>query len=351
MRAATTLTVGGGVSALALAIALGGCGKIKQPDPADAGKVRAEAKRQRAACASSTAYDRLKGILFDQAIDQQQGDRSNLDTLADYSLARMEEPVVKGRDAALDITRCQGRFILELPPGAERAFAGERRLQADIAYTAQAAADGNGLVYQLEGAEQIVAKLAAFTLTSGAYRPPPAIDDRQAQSDVTEPTAIARADLPAPRPRAAPTPSAPAAEARPMPPARPRTAASAENTEAVASKSNTASPVSSTGAAGERTVRAFYNALGTGNGTTASAQIIPEKRSSRAFSPEAISRFYGPLPEPIRLTAIAPLAGGAYRVSYRYSAGRSRCNGSAIVRLTNRGGRDLIRSIQALNGC
>ena len=83
----------------------------------------------------------------------------------------------------------------------------------------------------------------------------------------------------------------------------------------------------------------------------ASAQIIPEKRSSRAFSPEAISRFYGRLPEPVRVTAIVPLVRGAYRVNYRYSTGRSHCNGSAVVTLTNRGSRDLIRSIRALSGC
>ena len=72
---------------------------------------------------------------------------------------------------------------------------------------------------------------------------------------------------------------------------------------------------------------------------------------SSTLSPGAISRFYGQLPEPLKLTAIVPVAGGAFRVTYRYSAGRSRCNGSAVVRLTNRGGRNLIRSIQALTGC
>jgi hypothetical protein len=57
------------------------------------------------------------------------------------------------------------------------------------------------------------------------------------------------------------------------------------------------------------------------------------------------------LPEPVRLTGLVPLSGDTYRVSYRYAAGRSRCNGSAVVRVTQRDGRDLIRSIRALNGC
>src|SRR4051812_5581510 len=174
MRAVTKLATGGGV-ALALALALGGCGKLKQNDPDEIAKAEAQAKRQKAACTSSAAYDRLKDLVFDRAIAAHGGDRSNLDTLADYSVARMEEPVVKGWDPALDLTRCKGRFILEIPPGAERAFAGQRRLQADMDYTAQAAADGSGFVYQLAGGEPIVARLAAFNLTSGAYRPPPAI--------------------------------------------------------------------------------------------------------------------------------------------------------------------------------
>ena len=110
-------------------------------------------------------------------------------------------------------------------------------------------------------------------------------------------------------------------------------------------------PASSTGDRGEATVRAFYSALGAGNGEQASAQIIPQKRSSRAFSPEGMSQFYGGLAEPIRLTAIEPLDRGTYRVRYRYSAGRSRCNGSAIVSVTSGGRRDFIRSIRALSGC
>lgn len=98
-------------------------------------------------------------------------------------------------------------------------------------------------------------------------------------------------------------------------------------------------------------VRAFYDALGRGDGETASALVVAEKRSTKAFSPQAISRFYGGLSEPLRLTALSPLEDGAFRVSYHYSAGRSRCDGGAVVSLTTRNGRELIRSIRALNNC
>ena len=341
----TSLNTGSGI-ALVLAIALGGCGKTKPVEPRNDGRARAEAKRQQGACASAVAYDRLKGLLFDQAIVEHDGDRANLDTLADYSFARMEDPVVKDWDRALDITRCEGRFILTVPPGAERGLSGERRLQADIEYTAQAAADGSGFVYRLSGADAIVAKLANFSLSSGAFRPPAAIDDRQAAADAPERIEEAQADVPVPAPVAAPAPSRPARDRRsdprdeqPLPP------------ELSSVEPRSSSMTSVDQRTGQATVRAFYEALGRGNGSAASAQIVSEKRSSRAFSPDAMSRFYGALPEPIRLTEIVPLSRGAYRVRYRYSAGRSHCNGSAVVRLTSQGGRDLIRSIEALSGC
>lgn len=111
------------------------------------------------------------------------------------------------------------------------------------------------------------------------------------------------------------------------------------------------SPVPSAGDAGEAVVRAFYGALGRGDGEKASALVVAEKRSSRAFSPGAISRFYGGLREPLRLTEITPLARGAYRVRYRYSAGERQCEGQAVVSLTSRDGHQLIRSIRTLSGC
>ncbi len=98
-------------------------------------------------------------------------------------------------------------------------------------------------------------------------------------------------------------------------------------------------------------MRTFYRALGAGDGELASAQVVPEKRQSQAYSPAAIARFYGRMPQPLQLTGVTPLAGGSYSVSYRYSTGRARCNGRAVVRVTNRNGRPFIRAIQALSGC
>ena len=135
----------GGLLALVAAAGLSGCGKMKDRVPDDPRHLGSKAKRLQASCASTVANQKLKGQLFDQAIAQHAGDRTNLDALADYSTLRMESPVVEGQDDTLDLTKCAGKLILDIPPGAERGLAGERKLQGDVHYTAQASADGNGL--------------------------------------------------------------------------------------------------------------------------------------------------------------------------------------------------------------
>ncbi len=199
--------------AVPLACALSACGSTKLKDGADearAQRERALAQRLKVACSSQATYDRLKQVAFDQAIQIRNADPVNLDTLATYSMVRVENPVVKSRDDTLDITVCGGRFILQLPPGAERAFDGKRQLVADIEYAAQAAADGGGLVYQIKGAEPIIYRLATFDLRSESYRPaagpPPGAPETPLPLPATQTT-----ELPQPPPRSITPPKAAAA--------------------------------------------------------------------------------------------------------------------------------------------
>lgn len=345
MRQPSILTAS---TAILTAVALGACGKVKENKPAETAQSRAEARKHKAACASSAAYDGMKRVIFDQARRQQSDRRMNLDTLESFSFVRMEEPVVEGWDPALDITQCKGRFILDAPPGAEQGLGGGRRLTANIAYTAQGAADASGLVYVIRGAEPIVTKLAAFNLPDADYRPLPALDTGAAA------TQVARAED---QPPIESPPVAPSRAERPESIAPPavrvaQSAATAPAVEREAPAINRAQRRNDEVAmTGEETVRRFYNALGSGNGEAASAQVIPAKRSSRAYSADAISRFYGRLSDPLRLTSIQPLPNDAYRVTYRYAGTGVRCNGSATVRLASGGSRALIRSITANNGC
>ncbi|MFL6844688.1 MAG: lysozyme inhibitor LprI family protein [Allosphingosinicella sp.] len=150
------------------AMLLGGCNWMKKKEtPATESReqlLAAQHERIRRACASTGTYERLKELVFDEATRIRKGDPRNLDPLAAETVVRMEDPVVKSRDETLNITVCTGRFVIELPPGAESAFDGERRLTANVEYAAQAALDGSGLVYEMDGAEPIIYRLAAVGL-------------------------------------------------------------------------------------------------------------------------------------------------------------------------------------------
>jgi uncharacterized protein YecT (DUF1311 family) len=235
------------VTAAACALVLlgsAGCDWMKKKDPFGA-KSEAEQRaerdtRIRRACSSSGTYDRLKELAFDEAAKIRNQDPRELDALAAASVVRMENPVPKSRDEALNVTVCQGRFILELPPGVENAFDGQRRLTADIEYAAQAAADGSGLVYHMEGAEPIVYRLATaggFTARTAQIEPA-TVPQPQGQPPVAAnpaPPAAPQAQQQPPQAqqeaRGTPAPQRSAAAAPPpLPkadrPSQPRTAAS-----------------------------------------------------------------------------------------------------------------------------
>ncbi len=100
------------------------------------------------------------------------------------------------------------------------------------------------------------------------------------------------------------------------------------------------------------TVRAFYLALGMGDGQSASQYVRADKRRKGPFSPEALTAFYGKLTEPLKLASVAPIGPNRFRAQYRFKASRSSvCNGSAIVQVGRENGRNLISSIQTVTGC
>jgi uncharacterized protein YecT (DUF1311 family) len=210
-----------GTALAAILMTLPACDWMKKKDPPHekSEKELAEERRERLrkACASEGTYDRLKELVFDEAARIRNSDPRNLDPLAAGSLVRMEDPVVKSRDEDLNVTVCKGKFILELPPGAENAFDGMRRVSADVEYSAQAAADGSGLVYQMDGAEPIIYRLATFGIAgqplpkivevpqpSGPPAAPPQVAMVQPEPAAPPPAAGSPAPAPAPK---APTPA------------------------------------------------------------------------------------------------------------------------------------------------
>ena len=220
------MTIAAAAAILAL---VPGCDWMKKKDP-PAGKSEKQlaaerSERIRKACASEATYDRLKELVFDEAARIRNSDPRNLDPLAAGSVVRMEQPLVKGRDEDLNVTVCTGRFILELPQGAENAFDGMRRLDAEVEYAAQAAADGSGMVYQMDGAEPIIYRLATYGLTGAARArvvempqpsAPPGAPPEVVLMDPVQPKQPAPAAKPAPpaAPRPAPAQAKPPEEPR-----------------------------------------------------------------------------------------------------------------------------------------
>jgi len=203
---------------------LGGCDWMKKKEaPVQKSKTELaneQRERIRKACASDATYARLKELVFDEAARIRNSDPRNLDPLAAAAVVRMEEPVVKSRDDELNVTVCSGRFILELPPGAENAFDGKTRLDAEVEYAAQAAVDGSGLVYQMDGAEPIIYRLATFGMKGGplprivpAATAPVPIPTVPPEAAPAEPVLMPPVAEPARRP--APPPPVRTAEPRP----------------------------------------------------------------------------------------------------------------------------------------
>jgi hypothetical protein len=241
------VTIGAAAAVLAL---VPGCGWMKKPAAKEEKSEKELAadrqERLRKACASEATYDRLKELVFDEAARIRNADGRALDPIAAGSIVRMEEPLVKSRDEDLNVTVCTGRFVLELPPGIENAFDGMRRVTADVEYAAQAAADGSGLVYSMDGAEPIIYRLASFGLNgqplprivgdqryagaAGAPLPEPILAPPVADVAINRNPAAAPAPNPPPagRPPAAPPPrAAPQRTPAPAPRPAPKQAAAA----------------------------------------------------------------------------------------------------------------------------
>jgi len=178
----------------AVVLALSSCDWMERAAPAPRADRNARLEQIRKACASRLTYARLKEYVFDQAERISSSDPRRLDTLAAYSVARMDYPVVKSRDEGLNVTVCTGRFVLNLPPGIQDAFDGRPVIAADVEYAAQAAADGSGLVYSMSGAEPIIYRIATLGLPT---RPLPQIAAAPAAAERKEEAA----DIPVARAR------------------------------------------------------------------------------------------------------------------------------------------------------
>jgi hypothetical protein len=120
------------------------------------------------------------------------------------------------------------------------------------------------------------------------------------------------------------TPSAPASSATPQPPSGPTAADAAD----------------------VGTVKAFYAALASGDGIRAAGFVVPEKRESGAFAPEAMTRFYSNLSQPIQLQAATEARPGLVAIQYTYATAAGKiCQTSAEVQVVSRSGQSFVQAI------
>jgi TIR domain len=149
-----------------------------------------------------------------------------------------------------------------------------------------------------------------------------------------------KSNAPAP---AAPAPAAPAPARSPSPiiPTSPEVAATQP---AVAPLNNEAVDP------GADVVRAFYTALGHGDGATAAKFVVPEHQTGH-FDPQGMTRFFSSLSKPLQLISVVPYGQNEYQATYTYVATTKVCNNSVVVALTKRNGQYLIQNIDSRGGC
>lgn len=162
-------------------------------------------------CASQKTYATIQRELFRQAAETRGSDEAAFGQISNYSIVRMEQPVVRSFDEELATLRCSGKLVLQLPRGIA-VVGGRQALAAEVDYVLQPAADGTGDVVMLEGQAPITIPLATLA-RSGSYsdlvatRPAPsevaAINEPQA------PPPVIRRNIPPPAVAAQPRPAQP----------------------------------------------------------------------------------------------------------------------------------------------
>lgn len=122
-------------------------------------------------CALQSTYDSLKRALFERAARTRGGDEQAFAKLSDFSLLRIQSPVLRGVNEDLNRINCNGVAVLQLPPGVRVADGGST-LSAPLDYAVQPAADGTGNVVMLGNADAITVPLATIQRSGAAQSDP-----------------------------------------------------------------------------------------------------------------------------------------------------------------------------------
>jgi hypothetical protein len=124
-------------------------------------------------------------------------------------------------------------------------------------------------------------------------------------------------------------------------------------------QSSTAPPAAAVDSSDSRTVdpgadavRAFYTALGRGDGAAAAALVVPERQKG-GLSAQSMTDFFSGNFVPLRLISVTPYGQNTYQATYTFQKGQKSvvCANSVIVAVTQRNGSYLVQSIDARGGC
>lgn len=146
----------------ALALVLPGCGQ--QPAGKSGPDTAQVAATPESRCVNVATKDQLKAMAFDAARRLGASNEVKLNDLERQSTAELKMPLLQSHDQTLDRTICSGRLRIDPPVGARSLF-GSENLTADITYSIQPAADGSGLVYQVDDFGSIASSIAYADLT------------------------------------------------------------------------------------------------------------------------------------------------------------------------------------------
>lgn len=103
---------------------------------------------------------------------------------------------------------------------------------------------------------------------------------------------------------------------------------------------------------GGATVRAFYSALGAGDGASAAQSVVPGKRQSGPLSAASLSRYYSSFRRPLRVRSVIPVDANTIEVAYDYVLANGQlCRGMSAVDVVQSGGRSLISRIRTRGPC
>jgi hypothetical protein len=117
-------------------------------------------------CSSSATNIGVKTAIFQKSRESNPSSESRISDLEKGSVSRLEQPVVDQIDNGTEKVTCSATLVMSLPPGSKAQKNIDEQQKIRIRYSVQAAADGNGMVYEVFGTESLATALAGKSQSS-----------------------------------------------------------------------------------------------------------------------------------------------------------------------------------------